>query len=105
MLWPVSHRRQNSPQIRAAIANKFAWLGVSVDPAANAENKLLISCLRRSDRRRADDRPPHAVAAVAVVATGYGPGFVVERKASLRHLVKVEVIHSDDARVAASALA
>jgi hypothetical protein len=30
---------------------------------------------------------------------------VIERKASLRHLVKVEVIHSDDARVAASALA
>ncbi len=30
---------------------------------------------------------------------------VVERKASLQHLVKVEAIHSDDARVAASALA
>jgi acetate kinase len=34
---------ENSPQIRAAIANKLAWFGVSLDPAANAENKLLIS--------------------------------------------------------------
>ena len=34
---------ENSPQIRAAIANKLAWLGVSMDAAANAENKLLIS--------------------------------------------------------------
>jgi acetate kinase len=34
---------ENSPQIRAAIASKLAWLGVSLDVAANAENKLLIS--------------------------------------------------------------
>jgi acetate kinase len=34
---------ENSPQIRAAIAGKLAWLGVSLDPAANTENKLLIS--------------------------------------------------------------
>ena len=34
---------ENSPQIRAAIASKLAWLGVSLDAAANAENKLLIS--------------------------------------------------------------
>jgi len=39
---------ENSPQIRAAIANKLAWLGVSLDAAANAENKLLIS--RRDSR-------------------------------------------------------
>lgn len=39
---------ENSPQIRAAIANKLAWLGASLDPAANAENKLLIS--RRDSR-------------------------------------------------------
>ncbi len=34
---------ENSPKIRAAIAQKLAWLGVSLDAAANAENKLLIS--------------------------------------------------------------
>ncbi|HEX7565654.1 MAG TPA: acetate/propionate family kinase [Bradyrhizobium sp.] len=34
---------ENSPQIRAAIASKLAWLGVSLDVAANAENKRLIS--------------------------------------------------------------
>lgn len=34
---------ENSPRIRAAIASKLAWLGVSLDAAANAENKLLIS--------------------------------------------------------------
>lgn len=34
---------ENSPQIRAAIAGKLAWLGVSLDAAANSENKLLIS--------------------------------------------------------------
>ena len=34
---------ENSPQIRAAIASKLAWLGVSLDPAANTENKLRIS--------------------------------------------------------------
>ena len=31
---------ENSPQIRAAIASKLAWLGVSLDAAANTENKL-----------------------------------------------------------------
>ena len=34
---------ENSPQIRAAISSKLAWLGASLDAAANAENKLLIS--------------------------------------------------------------
>ena len=39
---------ENSPKIRAAIAAKLAWLGVSLDPAANAENRQTIS---RSDSR------------------------------------------------------
>ena len=39
---------ENSPQVRAAIAGKLAWLGASLDAAANAENKLLIS--RRDSR-------------------------------------------------------
>jgi acetate kinase len=39
---------ENSPQIRAAIAGKLAWLGASLDADANAANKLLIS--RRDSR-------------------------------------------------------
>jgi acetate kinase len=34
---------ENSPTIRARIAEKLAWLGVVFDRAANAERKLLIS--------------------------------------------------------------
>jgi acetate kinase len=34
---------ENSPQIRAAIVSKLGWLGASLDVAANAGNKLLIS--------------------------------------------------------------
>jgi acetate kinase len=34
---------ENSAKIRAAIASKLAWLGVSLDAAANAENRSLIS--------------------------------------------------------------
>ena len=34
---------ENSPQIRAAIVSKLGWLGASLDEAANAGNKLLIS--------------------------------------------------------------
>jgi acetate kinase len=34
---------ENSPQVRAAISAKLAWLGVSLDAAANAENRSLIS--------------------------------------------------------------
>jgi acetate kinase len=34
---------ENSPQIRAAIVNKLGWLGASLDAAANAGNKRLIS--------------------------------------------------------------
>jgi acetate kinase len=34
---------ENSPKLRAAIADKLAWLGVSLDAAANAEGRSLIS--------------------------------------------------------------
>jgi acetate kinase len=34
---------ENSPKIRAAIAARLAWLGVSLDEAANADSKSLIS--------------------------------------------------------------
>ena len=34
---------ENSPTIRARIAEKLAWLGVILDPAANADRKSLIS--------------------------------------------------------------
>jgi acetate kinase len=34
---------ENSPTIRARIAEKLAWLGVVLDPAANADRKSLIS--------------------------------------------------------------
>jgi len=34
---------ENSPGVRARIAEKIAWLGVVFDPAANAERKSLIS--------------------------------------------------------------
>jgi acetate kinase len=34
---------ENSPTIRARIAEKLAWLGVVFDPAANAAGRLLIS--------------------------------------------------------------
>jgi acetate kinase len=34
---------ENSPQIRAAIVDKLGWLGASLDTAANAGNKLLIT--------------------------------------------------------------
>ena len=34
---------ENSPKIRAAIAQNLAWLGVSLDAAANADSKLRIS--------------------------------------------------------------
>jgi acetate kinase len=34
---------ENSPTIRARIAEKLAWLGVVFDPAANADGKSLIS--------------------------------------------------------------
>ena len=34
---------ENSPTIRARIAEKLAWLGAVLDPAANAAGKPLIS--------------------------------------------------------------
>ncbi|MBI5260682.1 MAG: acetate/propionate family kinase [Bradyrhizobium sp.] len=39
---------ENSPKIRAAIASRLSWLGVSLDAAANADNRTKIS---RSDSR------------------------------------------------------
>ncbi len=39
---------ENSPKIRAAIAARLAWLGVSLDAAANADGRPLIS--RRESR-------------------------------------------------------
>jgi acetate kinase len=41
---------ENSPKLRAAIAEKLGWLGVSLDAAANAEGRSLIS---RPDSRTA----------------------------------------------------
>jgi len=41
---------ENSPKLRAAVAGKLAWLGVSLDAAANAEGRSLIS--------KADSRIP-----------------------------------------------
>src|SRR4249919_845895 len=34
---------ENSPSMRARIAERIAWLGVALDPAANAAGRLLIS--------------------------------------------------------------
>jgi acetate kinase len=34
---------ENSPQIRSRIAERLSWLGVVLDPAANAEGKQIIS--------------------------------------------------------------
>jgi acetate kinase len=34
---------ENSPEIRARVADKLAWMGVTVDQSANAAGKLLIS--------------------------------------------------------------
>jgi acetate kinase len=34
---------ENSPPIRARVAEKLAWLGAVFDPAANADGKLTIS--------------------------------------------------------------
>jgi acetate kinase len=36
---------ENSPKVRAAITARLAWLGVSLDPAANAENRMVITRL------------------------------------------------------------
>jgi acetate kinase len=34
---------ENSAEVRARIAEKLAWLGADLDPAANAAGKLVIS--------------------------------------------------------------
>ena len=58
---------ENAPAVREAVARRLAWLGLDLDPAANAAGKGCISrprvpdrLLRDPDRRRADDRTPHA---------------------------------------------
>ncbi len=68
---------ENSPQIRAAIVSKLGWLGASLDAAANAANKPMISgrdsrlpIYVRSNRRGTDDRPAH-------IFTALGPLFKV----------------------------
>ena len=39
---------ENSPTIRARVADRLAWLGAALDPAANAEPRALLS---KSDSR------------------------------------------------------
>ena len=57
---------ENSAAIRARIAEKLAWLGAELDPAANAAAQLDLDAekpgraLRGADRRGTDDRTPHA---------------------------------------------
>ena len=57
---------EHAAPIRARIADRLAWLGAELDPAANEAGALRISTPgeprrppRRPDRRGADDRPPH----------------------------------------------
>ena len=60
---------ENSPRIRARIAERLAWLGAELDPAANAAGASSIAApgsrvgSTSSDRRGADDRAPHPGAA------------------------------------------
>ena len=63
---------ENAAPVRAAIAERCAWLGVELDPARNARGAPLhhhrrepAAGLRHPDRRGADDRPPHAAGAAA----------------------------------------
>ena len=58
---------ENAPAIREAVAKRLAWLGLELDPEANAKGERRISrqaiarrLLRHSHRRGADDCPPHA---------------------------------------------
>ena len=69
---------ENSVGIRARIAERLEWLGVLLDPAANARHAPCISRadssnsgLRRADRRRVHDCAAHIVAAVE-------PAFVLQ---------------------------
>ena len=57
---------ENSAAIRARIAERLAWLGAELDPAANDAGAARISTPREPrrsprhpDRRGADDRAPH----------------------------------------------
>ena len=61
---------ENSAAIRDRIAEKLAWLGVALDPAANAGHaqqdiaaRQPRAGLRRADRRRTDDCAAHLGAA------------------------------------------
>ena len=67
---------ENSPEIRRRIGEACAWLGVELDPEANAAKGPRISTagepglgVGRPDERGADDRPAHRAAA----GTGRGP--------------------------------
>lgn len=56
---------EHSPEIRARIAARLAWLGAEIDPAANAAGATCISTRESPPdpghpyRRRTDDRAPH----------------------------------------------
>ena len=60
---------ENSAPMRARIAERLAWLGAKLDPAANAAGKMLVSSqgqrtahLRDPHKRGIDDCAAHAVA-------------------------------------------
>ena len=71
---------ENSVALRARIAEKLAWLGAALDPAANAARRHTDLAagqprrpLRHSDRRRTDDRAAHARAADGFRAANESP--------------------------------
>ena len=58
---------ENAPAIREAVARRLSWLGLELDPEANAkgsgphlEPTIAGRLLRHPHRRGTDDRPPHA---------------------------------------------
>ena len=58
--------RENSPTMRARIAQRLAWFGIKRDIEANRERRTVISAqvksrsrLCRADQRGTDDRAPH----------------------------------------------
>ena len=61
---------ENAPPFAKPSRERLAWLGLDLDPAANADGQPLHLAtaiadrlLRDPDRRRADDRTPHAARA------------------------------------------
>ncbi len=57
---------EHAPEIRAAVCQRLAWLGVALDADANARGDAVIStadqpdrAARHPDRRGMHDRPPH----------------------------------------------